>query len=47
MLHTNLCYCFTKKKCYEKAIKAANTAIEIDPSYAKAHYRMAQTYLDQ
>jgi len=46
-LHTNLAFCYTKKKAYEKAIKAADNAIEVDATNSKAFYRKAQAYLDQ
>lgn len=41
VLYTNLAFCYTKKKQYEKAIKAADQAIEMDPSNSKAFYRKA------
>ena len=40
-LYTNLSFCLLKKDQAEKAIKAAENAIEADPGNFKAHYRMA------
>ena len=46
-LLTNQAFCFFKKKAYEKAIKAADSAIEADPTHAKAYFRKAQVWKEQ
>ena len=41
-LYTNNAFCLIKKDQFEKAIKAAEDAIAVDPTHFKAYYRMAQ-----
>ena len=46
ILYTNLAFCMIKKNQPSKAVKAAQNAIEIDSTNAKAFFRQAQAYKD-
>lgn len=45
-LYTNLAHCMIKKKLPEKAVKAAQNAVDADQTNFKAFYRLAQAYQD-
>ncbi|KAI8967526.1 hypothetical protein BDF20DRAFT_899765 [Mycotypha africana] len=45
-LHLNIGACYLKMKNYEHAIEVCKKALDRDPSNLKAHYRIAQAYLE-
>ena len=44
-IHCNACFCQIRLRNFGKAIKHANSAIELNPKYTKAYYRKSKALL--